>query len=90
MKQHLKITVEGRVQGVGFRYHTKQMARQLGLKGYVKNMSNGNVYIEVEGIPEIIKEFLLWCKSNPGFSAVENITTDKGDVKNYAFFEVKF
>ena len=39
----------GRVQGVGFRYYAVQKANQLGLTGWVKNLYDGSVEMEVEG-----------------------------------------
>jgi len=90
MIQHFNISVFGRVQGVGFRYHTKQIAQQLGLKGFVKNVYDGSVYIEVEGNPEKINDFIAWCRKGPGFSSVENVIIESGEMKNFAFFEVKF
>ena len=43
------IVYEGRVQGVGFRYHIYKIATALKLTGYVRNMYNGNVEAEVQG-----------------------------------------
>ena len=45
----LRIHVQGRVQGVGFRYTTKMLADQLGVTGSVKNESDGSVSIEAMG-----------------------------------------
>lgn len=43
------ITVSGMVQGVGYRWHCRQKAAGLGLKGYVKNLENGDVELKVFG-----------------------------------------
>lgn len=43
------IVYEGRVQGVGFRFHLYKIATALKLTGYVRNMYNGNVEAEVQG-----------------------------------------
>lgn len=50
----------GRVQGVGFRYHATYKARLLGLTGWVKNLYDGSVEMEVQGDPEKIDELLLY------------------------------
>ncbi|MDR0924207.1 MAG: acylphosphatase [Hungatella sp.] len=43
------IYVSGRVQGVGFRFRTQQLARGLGLTGWVRNLDDGQVEMEVQG-----------------------------------------
>jgi len=43
------ITVSGMVQGVGYRWHCREQAAALGLKGYVKNLENGDVELKVFG-----------------------------------------
>ena len=44
-----KINFKGRVQGVGFRWNTKEALRSFTVSGYVKNLSNGTVEILLEG-----------------------------------------
>ena len=44
-----KIHVTGHVQGVGFRWNAVREARNLDIKGFVRNLSDGSVYIEAEG-----------------------------------------
>lgn len=56
--QRAKVTVRGAVQGVGFRPHVFWLATQLRLHGWVLNSSQG-VFIEVEGSPEVLRQFLL-------------------------------
>ena len=50
--------VSGDVQGVGFRYRANYAARGLGLTGYVRNLYNGKVELEVQGERELISRFL--------------------------------
>ena len=45
----LHILISGKVQGVGFRIFTRTNARQLGVKGYAKNLANGKVEVVAEG-----------------------------------------
>ena len=50
----------GRVQGVGFRFYAVQKARQLGLTGWVKNLMDGNVEMEVQGPQEKIDQLIQY------------------------------
>ena len=69
----IDITVSGKVQGVGFRYHTKRTADLLGITGWVKNLSNGDVDIEAHGREEQLNKFKRWCKSGPPMAEVSEI-----------------
>ena len=61
----VKMTVQGRVQGVGFRYMTKMVADQLGVTGTVKNEDDGSVTIEAIGNDDIIQKFIEEVKKSP-------------------------
>ncbi len=52
------IVFYGRVQGVGFRYYSTYKARELGLTGWVTNLYDGSVEMEVQGDPKRINELL--------------------------------
>ena len=58
MKVRKHIFFTGRVQGVGFRYTAVRLARPLGLTGWVKNLWDGRVEMEVQGEPEAIERLL--------------------------------
>jgi len=71
MTVHIKIG--GKVQGVYFRASTKEKADELGIRGWVKNMSDGTVEIVATGSDETIKEFISWCHEGPRGAAVADI-----------------
>lgn len=53
-----RIIFEGRVQGVGFRYTTKDLARGFEVRGWVKNLPDGTVEMQVAGESEEVTDFL--------------------------------
>jgi len=66
--------VEGRVQGVGYRYFVLDIAEQLGLAGWVRNLPDGNVEYLVQGPDAPVKEFLRKLEAGPPLSRVERVT----------------
>ena len=84
-----KIHVMGHVQGVGFRWRASGEARNLGIKGFIKNLSDGSVYIEAEGSIKQLNAFVEWCKKGPGFGFVESVTLDILPPFNYKDFRIE-
>ncbi|MBO0453518.1 MULTISPECIES: acylphosphatase [Enterococcus] len=90
MKMYLNVT--GRVQGVGFRYTTYQIAVEIGLTGTVKNEDDGSVTIEAIGTKEQLAEFLEKIKKpqNP-FAKVNHIEHyEDPTIKDYDQFNVVY
>lgn len=75
----LHATVKGRVQGVGFRYFVKSAAQQLGLVGYVKNLTNGDVEVIAEGSADAVEELRMRLWKGPMFSNVVNVVEEMSD-----------
>jgi acylphosphatase len=88
MIKHLDITVQGKVQGVFYRASTKAVADQLGVRGCVKNMPDGNVFIEAEAEAALLDMFLEWCHEGPERARVTAVESQEGEMKNYRNFEV--
>jgi len=55
---HESVFFSGRVQGVGFRYTTLQVAKEFEVSGWVKNLPDGRVHLEAEGAPDTVKAFV--------------------------------
>jgi acylphosphatase len=72
----IKITVYGRVQGVGFRYHTRKKAQELSLTGYVTNKPDHTVEIVADGPDEQLKNLIEWAKKGPERSKVSRIEVE--------------
>lgn len=57
----------GRVQGVGFRFHSSHKATSLGLTGWVRNVEDGTVEMEAQGSPAALKELVNYIDTHPRF-----------------------
>ncbi|WP_409250952.1 acylphosphatase [Bacillus sp. SCS-153A] len=63
MKRKVHLLVEGHVQGVGFRYYTKNKADELDISGWAKNLDNGSVEITAQGDGNKIERFVTFVKN---------------------------
>lgn len=89
MIKSLEIKVSGHVQGVNFRYDAAQIAKNLSLVGYVKNVAGGTVLIYAEGTKQSLAQLLDWAKRGPDFAKVEKIDVRWGNALNrYTNFEI--
>jgi acylphosphatase len=68
--------LEGRVQGVGFRYHASQECRRLGLAGWVQNTRRGKVELWAEGPKEQLAALLQWLRDGPPGARVDSLVYD--------------
>ena len=75
-----KIIFSGSVQGVGFRYEMWLMAEKLGLKGFVENLPNGNVYVEMQGEKNRIMYLIEYMKAVPRI-CIENMDIDEMELR---------
>jgi acylphosphatase len=87
--RHYNITVKGRVQGVAFRFNAQAVAAKLDLTGYVKNLADGDVYIEAEGDEENINKFINWCYTGPRLAVVQEVIAQESETKGFQTFELK-
>jgi acylphosphatase len=85
-----RIQIKGRVQGVGFRWRAVIEARNRGITGFVKNQSDGSVYIEAEGPQEQLLDYLEWCRRGPGAAHVKSVTADPFPIENYIDFTIEY
>lgn len=77
---HLSATVRGRVQGVYFRHFVRGTARKLGLKGYVRNLADGDaVEVEAEGAKPQLDELLEQLKVGPLGARVKEVEVTWSD-----------
>lgn len=60
-----QIRVQGRVQGVGFRYALRDEAERLGITGWVRNRSDGSVQALLQGEQAALERLIAWARRGP-------------------------
>jgi acylphosphatase len=65
--------VQGRVQGVGYRYFALREAEALGVNGFARNLPDGTVEVLAEGPEEALTRFEEKLRAGPAFSRVEGV-----------------
>lgn len=68
-----ELRIEGRVQGVGYRWSAQKKAMELGLSGWVRNEGDGSVLCRAWGRPEIVDVFVHWCEQGPPLARVRRV-----------------
>ncbi len=83
------VTISGRVQGVGFRFTTQDVALVYGLAGWVRNLPDGQVEAVFEGDRAAVEKMVLWCHSGPPSADVEKVIVQYETVEGLSGFEIR-
>jgi acylphosphatase len=87
MKSAVKILISGTVQGIFFRQFIADNAKQFALKGFTRNLENGDVEIIAEGENEDIPKFIEICKIGPKHASIKSVKVEErkyeGDFKDF-------
>jgi acylphosphatase len=65
--------VSGQVQGVGFRYYTRQEAKRLNLSGWAHNLTDGRVEVLVYGVHSAVEQLCTWLHKGPSLAQVTSV-----------------
>jgi acylphosphatase len=84
-----KVTVQGRVQGVGFRYAVARAARNRGVAGWVRNLPDGTVEAVFEGEPDAVESLVRLCRDGPRGSEVRGVNVAAEDPAGVRRFEIR-
>ena len=84
----IHVIVEGRVQGVGYRAFVEHEARLRGLRGWVRNRSDGSVEAVFAGDEEEIQSMIVACHRGPRLSNVRAVRTQAQTPGDWKAFEV--
>ena len=83
------LTISGNVQGVFFRAHTEEKARELGLSGWVVNAEDGSLEIHAEGPEASLERLKEWCYEGPDAATVESVHAEEVPEKGCIGFEIR-
>jgi len=84
------IVFSGRVQGVGFRYTVTNMAKNLHLTGWIRNMTNGNVEMEIQGEQAVIDLLLNHLLTKSRWIVIEDYSIKELNTKAESAFEIVY
>ena len=76
--EELYATVVGYVQGVGFRYFVVEKSQRLGLRGYVRNRTDGDVEVVAQGTRPALENLLVLLRQGPSAAEVYEVHTNWG------------
>ena len=89
--KNLEIIVSGRVQGVCYRAFVLHRANELNIKGYTKNLMNGNVKVIASGEDNTLNVFINMLREGPPMARVDNIQTTKITIgEEFSGFSIKY
>ena len=84
------VYVSGRVQGVYYRASTREKARELGVDGWVRNLSDGRVEAVFEGSEKAVDTLVEWCETGSRAADVEHVNKTTEEPKGINGFEVRW
>ncbi len=82
-----RLVIEGRVQGVSYRWWAVQTARALGLDGWVRNRADGSVEALAIGPMDAVDRFVAACREGPPHAAVRAVAATPAEDDGSSGFE---
>ena len=84
----IHVIVSGKVQGVYFRASCVDIARKLGIGGWVRNMPDNRVEIMASGGGKVIDEFIKWCGQGPAGARVDEVLLEEKAFQPFENFTI--
>ena len=71
--KRVHLLIDGRVQGVGYRYSASVEGKHRGLAGWVRNLPDGRVELVAEGSESAVESLIEWCRQGPRHALVRHV-----------------
>ena len=84
----IRLTVRGKVQGVFYRASAKNIADDLGITGWIKNLTDRNVEIKATSSEELLQQFIDWCRQGPQRAIVEEVIIEDIQLETFTGFRI--
>ncbi len=84
----IHLLIKGKVQGVFFRATAKKIAKELGVKGWIKNKEDNNVEAIITAEEEQAKLFIEWCKKGPNRAEVSDVIVTELPYEQFSEFKI--
>ena len=86
MIETIRLIIEGKVQGVFYRQSTRKKAMELGIKGTVRNLENGDVEIIATGTSQQLEQLTQWCRQGPPRASVTKVCSTPLSLQSFTNF----
>ncbi|MBP0020805.1 MAG: acylphosphatase [Cyanobacteria bacterium SBLK] len=86
----VRVWISGKVQGVGYRYFTLLQGRELGVKGWVRNLTDGRVQAVFEGDRETVEAMVKWCDRGSPAARVREVVVELEEWEGLAGFDILY
>jgi acylphosphatase len=88
MKTAVRIRIRGLVHGVSFRASMAQVASDLGVRGWVRNLPDGSVEAFLEGDERDVKRVMDWARTGPPRARVDRMSVEAASPRNHRDFRI--
>jgi len=85
----VRLTVSGRVQGVGYRFWAERTAAAMGISGWVRNRADGSVELLATGEEAAVAAFIAACRQGPRAAAVADVAIEDAEDDGSAGFSAR-
>jgi acylphosphatase len=84
-----RFLVSGRVQGVGYRAFAQHAARQIGVTGWARNLTDGGVEVHANGTESQLNDFEALLRRGPSWSDVRSVDVTEAAIADIAGFQIR-